>query len=247
MPPTRMQGIPQALPGMHRFFQGPPLEMLATELLYFAVVVSICLIIYFRTRELYSVSQHKGLFHFRNVFLYFAAAYSLRLLQLVFQLSSEVLEITPWRGFSIVLPLVSYFSTLAILSLPMALMAARFKQTILRETIALHLTAFVSLLLVFATGSQALLLLIQSIVLLASVLAIFMAPKQAKHKFLSQNRVTYLLLAAFWVVNLLALTKRLLPMELKLALYPLSAIVFVSLFLRVRKRLPSNVKKKKQA
>jgi hypothetical protein len=220
--------------------------MLATELVYFLVVVGICLIVYFKTRDLYRVSQHKGLFHFRNIFLYFALAYSFRLIQLLSQLSFEVLELgRPW-GFFLVLPLVSYFSTLAILSLAMALIAKRFKTSVQKETIALHLTAFFSLLAVFATGSQTLLILIQTIVLLASVMAIFMVPIQAGHRLLSQNRVTYLLLAAFWVVNLLAFNSRALPRELKLVLYILSGLVFVSIYLRVRKRLLSNGKKKKQ-
>ncbi len=241
MPPPMSQGFRI----MQRFFQGPPLELLVTELLYFLIVVSVCLIIYFRTRDLYRISQHKGIFHFRNVFLYFAVAYSFRLVQVLSLLSEEVLEILPFRGSFIVLPLVSYFSTLAILSLHMALMARQIKTTVQRETIALHLIAFVSLLVVLLTRSQELLIILQTVVLLASVIAIFMIPKQAKHKLLSQNRSTYLLLAVFWVINLLAFTRRLFPRELKLILYLLSAVVFISLFLRVRKRLLSNAKKKK--
>ncbi len=240
MPPAMALGFR----GMQRFLQGPPLEMLATELLYFLVVVGICLIIYLKTRGLYKLSQHKGLFHFRNIFLYFAIAYSFRLILLLSQLSFEVLELgRPW-GFFLVLPLVSYFSTLAILSLAMALVSSRLKYSVQRETIALNLIAFASLILVFATNSEMLLVTIQAIVLLASVLAIFMASKKGKRKLVSPNRVTYLLLAGFWVVNLLAFSKRLLPRELKLVFYILSAAVFISICLRVRTRLLSNAKKK---
>ncbi|MBU1120321.1 MAG: hypothetical protein ABIE23_03185 [archaeon] len=230
-------------------FAGPILELLIIELAYFIVVVGICLTIYFRTKELYNISQHKGIFYFRNIFLYFAFAYFFRLINALYMLSNEALDLGFRRGFfQFDLLFVSYFSTMAILSLLMAVMTRSIKKNVQTADYILHGIALISSLFVFVTRSFPLLFLVQTIVLIGAVITVFITPQKKKPKrLLSQNTVTYALLAVFWVINLLSFNNRFIPPDLKIIFYLLSIAVFVSIFLRVQKRLPSNAKKEKQA
>ena len=54
--------------------------MVDIEILYSIAIAGLCLGTYFKTREIYNLSKHEGLYHFRNIFLYFSLAYLFRLL-----------------------------------------------------------------------------------------------------------------------------------------------------------------------
>ncbi len=54
--------------------------MLAVELGYTLIVVFICFIIYFKTREIYDLTKYEGIEYFRNTFLFFGLAYIFRFL-----------------------------------------------------------------------------------------------------------------------------------------------------------------------
>ncbi len=223
--------------------------MLAIELVYFLVVIAICLVIYFKAKELHTISQHRGLYYFKNIFLYFSLSYSFRLLHMALILSEEVFPV----DFSLLVPrltlfAVTYFSTMAILSIAMAAIIKNLKKSAgKRVPYLLHAIALVLSFPAAFSRSNATLILLQTLLLLGAVVFVFLEPQKGKRKLLSQNRMTYLLLAVFWIVNLLAFNRRLVPLYLKLPLYLLSIAVFVSIFLRVQKRLPKNAKKKGQA
>ena len=53
------------------FLKGPDLWV---ELTFATIIVVASLIIYLRTKELYELSEHKGIKYFRNTFLFFALA-----------------------------------------------------------------------------------------------------------------------------------------------------------------------------
>ncbi len=223
-------------------------EFLLLELTYFLVVAGICLYIYFRTREVYSLSKHPGLFHFRNIFLYFSLAYFFRLVIVFFMLSGELMEIRFRGGFfgasEFSLLFAGYFSTMAILSLAMSVLSRKIKADVEKTNYLLHGLAIVSSLLVFFTGSYNLLVSLQVLALVGIIFAVLTSPWKAKGKGgFSQTKATYVLLAFFWIVNLFAFSRVLLPPELKTVLYILSAGVFVSIFARVQKRLPNAEKK----
>ncbi|MBN2067969.1 MAG: hypothetical protein JW744_05875 [Candidatus Diapherotrites archaeon] len=228
-------------------FFGFSFELLLIELAYFLIVFGVCLIVYLKTRELYSISQHRGLFHFRNIFLFFGVAYFFRLVQVLNFLSQETLDLGLGRGFfPFVMPVVSFFSTMALLSLLMSVLTRNIDSNVKRVDYTLYAIAFVSSLVVFATRSENIMMAIQTIILAVSVLFLFVEPSEKTRKRLfSPNRVTYLLLAVLWIVNLLAFSRAMLSLEFKLLLYCISAAVFISVLLRVQKRLPPNAKKTK--
>ena len=53
-------------------------EMFWVELFFSMIIIVSCMVIYFRTRELYSLSFYKGIKYFSNAFLFFAIAFFAR-------------------------------------------------------------------------------------------------------------------------------------------------------------------------
>ncbi|MFA4855283.1 MAG: hypothetical protein WC634_01680 [archaeon] len=243
------QFIPGPMPGPPEFIQGlrgPPLEFLAIELVYFLVVAGLCLLIYFKTKEIYRISQHRGIFYFRNIFLFFALAYLFRLMGVgLIMLDDPVALEIPRMLYQASLFLAGYFGTMAILCLAMAMLIRNVKKESKNAYYALHGIALVLSLLIATERSSSALLAMQTAILACALLIFFIKTRGKKASGFSQNKITYLLLAIFWIINLLAFSR--IPMELKIPLYIISAGIFLSIFLRVRKRLSTNGKKKKPA
>ncbi|MBT3406421.1 hypothetical protein HN419_04600 [Candidatus Woesearchaeota archaeon] len=108
---------------------------------------------------------------------------------------------------------------------------------------SLHIVAIILAVIVALTRSHHVLILVLSVVFIVSI--IFSIPKKKTKGIISQNKITYLLLFIFWILNILTLTKGVIPQELKIPLYVISAAIFLWIFIRVRKRLFSNAKKKR--
>jgi hypothetical protein len=240
--PGPMQGAPAFIQGLH----GPPLEFLAIELVYFLAVAGLCLLVYFKTKEIYRISQHRGIFYFRNIFLFFSLAYLFRLIGVgLIMLDDPVALEVPRLVYGASLFFAGYFGTMAILCLAMAMLIRNVKKESRNAYYALHAMALALSVLVAIGRSSSALLVLQTAIL-ACTLALFLVKSNGeKARAFSQNKITYILLAIFWIINLLAFSR--IPIELKIPLYIVSAGIFLSIYLRVRKRLPQNGKKKKQA
>ncbi len=248
--PAPFQG-PQAfnLQGFAMGFRSPPFELLLIELVYFLAIAAICLAVYLKTWEIYRLSQHRGVFHFKNIFLYFAISYFFRFAHMFLLVSEEIFSVDlSFFALRLTMFLVSYCGTMAILSLFMAAIAKNIKTSADRHiSLVLHGIALVLALFAAVPRSNSILIALQTALLLAALMVVFLKPGRKPKKILSQNRLTYILLAVFWVANLLPFSVRFLPLWLKTLLYLLSIGVFLSIFLRVQKRLPPNAKKKRQA
>jgi len=57
------------------------------------VALIFCLLLYFKTREVYSLTKHTGIKYFRDAFLFFGFAYLLRFLFSIFFLSRVIFDI----------------------------------------------------------------------------------------------------------------------------------------------------------
>jgi hypothetical protein len=224
--------------------KGPPIECLVTELLYFFIVFGLCILIYIKVNKAYNLTKHKGIYFFKNTFMYFALAYFLRLLFLSMILLSDL----PRREFmivgkTIVLPLFSFFSTLAILSLAVTVFIRKLKN-VKHLNLYLFLISFLSLIITLITMSHRELLLIQTITFFCAVILVFYKSFRSKNKkVFSHNNVNYLLIFIFWILSTLAFNNRLLSHEFKIPLYIFSTCVFIWIYLRVNSRLSTNAKK----
>ncbi|MCM2325310.1 MAG: hypothetical protein NDI94_02515 [Candidatus Woesearchaeota archaeon] len=225
---------------------GPPIEFLVIELIYVLLVVTMSLIIYFKTKELYDLSRHKGIFHFRNIFLFFSLSYIFRLVQLMFPLSKELFSFYfPFMLMPINLIFISYFSTMAILSLIMALIVKEMKGDGKRLDIVMHGVAIAASIVVFLTRSPLIMLSFQLAVFLISLVMMSLNFRKTKHEMLmTQNNMTYILLFIFWCINTVTMMRGLIARELHIPLNLLSTGVFFWVFSRVQKRLGNGKKKR---
>lgn len=220
------------------FFRGPPLELILAELVFFLIVFTLCITIYYRTGIIYQLTKHKGIFHFRNIFLFFAFAYLFRLIFVFLALSMEFTGLQHNRYFMfLMLPAVGFFSTMAIFSMVATILVRK-----LRKINGLYYwliaIALLSSIVAFLTRSYRELVLLQTALFLVAVILVFyQSKKRHAHHLLTQNNITYLLLFLFWILSLFASNRRLIPYEYKIPLYILSAAAFFWIYLRVNKRL----------
>jgi len=196
------------------------------EFIYAAVIISICLFVYFRTREMYDLSKHKGIQHFRNTFLFFGLAYAARFVFILFHLSLITLEYHIPRRlfFPASSVLVGYFSTMALFYLAYSV---AWKRLDYRKFLVLGNLISVGVALVaHLTRSPYLIALIQLPIL---GWALYSA-RSAKH------RVLYFLIGLFWLVSMFSIGGglRLAP-EISIVLDLLSVSVFAYLSYKVSK------------
>jgi len=207
----------------------PPAELIITELIYFFAVLFISLYIYFRTKEFYDLTKHKGIYHFRNIFLYFGLAHLFRFSHIFVMFSRDFLTVLPFIINQLSFVIVSYFSTMAILSVVMSVMGG-YKFTRM-ENILMHLTAIMLSVIVGLTWSNFLLIIAQSLVFLGAILFMVFSNKRG----ITGNKLTFVLLFVFWIVNSLAFIRGLFPRELKIPLYIISIVVYLSVLFRVKR------------
>jgi len=215
--------------GMGRMMMRPGFDIFGIESLYFLVIAVICLIIYFKTKELYDLTKHQGIYHFRNIFLYFSLAYFFRLSFIIAGLSRELFLYVPPKYFMMLgMVLTTYASVMAILSIAMSIAHKHLNAK--HSGLILHLIAAASAVIVFATRSQPVLLLVLTVVFLASVVYMY----AQSHSLFSKNKVTYLLLLAFWILNVFT-GPRLIPIGYSSIIYSISIAIFLSILIRVNR------------
>jgi len=225
-------------PGMGPRFLGPPIEIGLIELVYFLLISGISLYIYWKTKEIYDLTRHKGIRHFRNIFLFFALAYAFRLVHIVYMFSRELYGLDfPRVVFPLSLLAVSYLSTMAIFSIIIAMAGTKDEEGII--SILLHTIAFLSTLVVLLAQTSMYLVYIQTLIFIASLTYVLW--KRRMH-LSAQNLVTYISLFTFWVLSTSAISLRFFNFPLKFGLYAISVIIFLSVVIRIRKRLSDEEK-----
>jgi hypothetical protein len=204
------------------------------EIAYTALIFVFCLMVYFKTKEAYDLTKHKGIQFFRYAFLFFGLAYASRLVIYLVMAGSffDVEAFPPFRELGPVSHLVTaYFSTLAILYLTFSTIWKRFnaEQFI---TFANIVAIFVALI-AFIFHSPAVVSLTQAILLALTIILSSRSYKEHRAKMYG----LYLLIAIFWVASLFLVNdpKNFLPFELKLGLQALSISVFSIIYYRVAK------------
>ncbi|MFH1127717.1 MAG: hypothetical protein ABIG84_06825 [archaeon] len=204
------------------------------ELTYTLIVVVLCFLVYYRTREIYDLTGYKGIKYFRYAFLFFGLAYASRLFLYVFLISNIALDlIVPMRTLLPVSSMVvAYLSTMALLYMAYTTIWKR-----LNFEHFLHLSSIIALIvagLAFASRSPVLVSLVQLLILLFII--VISAMKQEKGKKLLPMRAVYYLVSVFWLINLFVLDPmRFLPIELKVILQIISVAVFLLIYHKVTK------------
>jgi hypothetical protein len=207
--------------------------MIGIEVIYTTLIVVLCIAIYWRTRDLYRLSKHPGIKHFRDTFLFFGISYFASFLLQLFFLTGFTFRLMVPRHFIVPLFIVpvSYFSTLALFSLMYSVVWKHMKSS--RFLFLSNCIAIIISVLGFILHTPFIISLVQLCILVFALILVIM-----RHQ-LSKMRILYLLIAVFWLISLFILgPNRMVPYEAKLALQAVSLTVFVMLWYKVSKWTP---------
>ena len=221
-------------PPMHPAgFALPPL--LAVETFYALSIVVLCLVIYWRTHELYALSSYKGIAYFRNSFLFFAIAYLFRFLSISFSISLHHLRTQSplvLIGFFVFV----YASTMALFCLIQSALWKKHQSDSLMINNTLHLTALLIALIAVFSRSPLLFLVTQGALLLfAAGVSVRLLRSTKKIRF-SGFSLAYLLLFLFWILHLIILLLPTFLLALKVILYAISITLFLVIIYAVLRR-----------
>ncbi len=202
------------------------------ELIYTLIILFFCVIIYYKTKDIYSLTKHKGIQYFRNTFLFFGLAYLFRFMFHSFLLTDARILIPRFMVMAILLVVVGYLSTMAILSLTYSIVWRKVKSKYFLLTS--NSIAIIISLLAFISRSQGILVLSQLILLIFAMIVGYNLHKKTKK--LSQIFILYVLLFLFWIFNIYMLGPRMFPpFEIKLLFQVVSISIFILIYYKIAK------------
>jgi hypothetical protein len=209
------------------------------EIFYAFIIIACSLMIYFGTKELYELSSHKGIKYFRQAFLYFALAYFSRIfIKFVLSYSSvaQILDVSTkaWSGLLalIVLPFFMYFSAMAVFALVFSVAWKKLPKKGITMPGLKFVAVLLALIVLIFRNSAAYLLI--NVALFFLVLIVVLMAKKSKSKY--SLYTTYVLLLAFWILNILDILVPGFMGEFQLLLYLVSSGIFLMILYKVLRR-----------
>jgi len=218
----------------------PPIQYLfpselGTEIIYSFIIILSSLMIFFSTKEIYKLSSYKGLKYFRYAFLFFAIAYFLRystIFLLKFLNKFQAIRIPPRSILTLSLFLFMYFSSMAIFYLLYSVMWKKWgpdSKIIIFNMISL-IIATIGISFRGIMGS-----LIINIIFFISTAIILLLAKRKNDK--NGLFVVYLLLFAFFFLNIInTLIPEFLQMY-KIIIYLVSIFLFMTILYKVLRKV----------
>ena len=216
------------------FFPNPIL--FGFELIFSTFIILLCLIIYFKTKEAFKLTKHRGIEYFRKTFLFLAFAYLFRFISsalMIFSITNGI-RFPRFLFGPLSLIFVSYFSTMAIIYLFLSISWKRLNWKGARFIVPI--IAVMISLVAFFSREPLIIILIQAVLIVsAAILSFKLHKKSAKFSKLS---AIYILLFIFWMIGLAPLSaRRPFPHEFVLIIHALSFIIFMIILYKVHKWL----------
>jgi len=211
----------------------PLIQGIGMEMIYSFVIIVCSLMIYFSTKELYELSSYKGIKYFRQSFLFFALAYFFRSF-IIFVLIFFEIPIRDLQELGIfILFIFMYSSTMAIFYLLYSILWKKWNNH-KNKILLLHFIAIVISLISISIGAIEILLTLQIGLFLFVTLVNYFSYKKSKKK----NRLyaIYILLFAFWILNIIDILISIFPGELQLFVYFSSIGIFLMILYKVLKK-----------
>ena len=206
---------------------------IGTDAIYSFVIVFVSLMIYIATKELYELSQHKGIKYFRLAFLFFALAYTFRFLTqfiVLFLGHPRTFNTNLGAISAVILLLFMYASTMAIFYLWTSNHWRWLDKP--NRIFIFHIVALAISLLSIVTQNIIILLLIQVLLVVVLAFTSYRGNKKSAHSL----RFLYVLLAIFWALNLLDLLLPSFLFQTQIIIYLASISLFLVLLQKVIKR-----------
>ena len=210
---------------------------LSMEILYSFVIIVCSLMIYFGTKELYELSNHRGLKYFRFTFLFFAIAYFIRSfikIIIIYLGKQEVAMVAPIVFGKLPLFLFMYFSIMAIFYLLYSVLYKKLKHDWI---LLFHLTsAIIAIIITFVGGNIFLVLLINILLLIFIIYVVYLSYHQSKKKKFLNLYAIYFLLSVFWILNILDIIIPSFLQFFQLLIYLASSGIFLAILYKVLTR-----------
>jgi len=206
---------------------------LGLDIAFTLVMFLFFVLIYIKTREIYTLSKHRGIKYFRDAFLFFGLSYILRLvLSLVLLLGEADFSDFYKIIFPPLILLLGYLSTLSILYLIFSLCWKSFNNRIL--ICSGH--AFALILSIFSVILRSHLIILLSQFILIIVIIIIGLLRRTEQKKVSQTKTLYFLVAFLWLINLFVIGRiRHLHFFVSLISELVSLFVVIIIYLRILK------------
>jgi hypothetical protein len=205
----------------------PGLCDIGVELTYSLVLVILCLLVYFKTKEIYELTSHKGIKYFRDAFMFFAIAYLFRFLAHTSMFYEINFGIHPRIMPLICLLPFAFASSMAILSLAYSTLWKRLNFKEYNEIHILYLLAFLITITVLITSSLLIFLATQALLFIIAIVMSYKNFKEKKKKsHFASLYTTYGLLFLFWIFNLAIFARIRYLHDTKPIFYFISALIF---------------------
>lgn len=211
---------------------------LSTEVLYSFIIIVISLVIYFSTKEIYELTNHKGIKYFRLAFLFFAISYFSRsfikliLLNLDIRGAINIMNISIGQLSSFIF---LYASAMSVLYILLSVLSKKWKNSQKIELI-FHLVSILISAIIITLRNATYVLIIHLILLTFLTLATFIVHTESRKKKNSLY-ATYILLFLFWTINIIDLLTSTIFANLQLIIYIASTTIFITIFYKVMKNI----------
>jgi len=218
-----------------------PVSVVAIEATYSSIIFVVCILLFYKVREIYKISEYKGFYLFSNTFLYLGLAYFVRFGVSFLLISSKILDLELSFGgvrslilFS--LTFMVYLSSVAILYLISSLIWKWIN--VATNDLLIHLTAILMAIVPVLFKSIHLFVALQVLLIFALIVAIFVNYKhrEVSKRYFKQAYAVYLLMFIFWILNF-SLLLRIIPPKLKGVIYLLSLLTIGVIAYKVFRKL----------
>ncbi len=238
------------MPGIENFL----IQNFGTEIIYSCVIIFTSLIIYFSTREIYELSNYKGVNYFRKSFLFFAVAYFFRVFikfLLVYFNESLIVDLNP--DIFPMLGVLStflfvYFSTIAVFYLLYSLMFKKWenqnedkkkKKPKINRIYLFHLISFIIAVFSISFRGALFYVFLNFIVFLTIIFFFVKISKDNKLKNKSLHTL-YVLLFIFWTFNVIEVFIPNFLQKTVLIIYLSSLTIFLTILYKVLRKCGAN-------
>lgn len=204
------------------------------EVIYSFVIIVCSLMVYFGTKEIYELSSHKGIKYFRFAFLFFAIAYFFRsfIKFLVYFFGVNVVRDIPQITGSLILFIFIYASSMAVFYLFYSVICKNWKNKIY----LFHIIAVVLSLIILFYRDNLIYLSINIFLFIILALGIYISHLGSKGKRKNKFFIVYILLFAFWLLNVIDILLPEILGKYQLILYLISLGIFMLILFKVLKK-----------
>lgn len=217
------------------------LPSIQVEFFYALIAAVLLFLIYIQTKEFYHLTQHKGIYYFRNAFLFLGIAHVFRFVSNFFMISMDLAPGPEMRTSRLIVMsgyfLFTFVSSVGILSLVYSTIHKKIEQGFFSKHYSLYILAILLFLPVFLFHEPELFLVFQFGLLVFAYIMSLLSYKQTRIKKRKHSmHIMYGLFLVSWIVGMFATSIRPEFLGLKIISYLLALTCIAIILYRVHKK-----------